>query len=186
MFNEGLYSGYQTMDLLAAFFFSSIIYDFLKQKAHQGNDQKLFRLSIGSSILGGGILALVYTSLVLLGSLYATKLQGVEPQNMLATISQTVLGDYGLWLVSFILIISCLTTSTVLTKLFSEFLKRDVFKDKVSYILCLKLTLIIAFVLSLTGFQAICKVLGTVLGWSYPLLIVYTIFQIFQKRHDFR
>lgn len=181
-FSFGLLEGYQTLDLMAAFFFACTIYEYLRLKlTEQHNLQSLFRLSIFSSLLGGALLAIVYVGFVALGAQYSVLLKGVEPASMLAVIAKYALGSYGLPVVALTLVVSCLATATVLSSLFVEFLQADIFKNKISRFQSILITMVITFVVSLFGFQSIRIALASILSWIYPLLIVYTVWQIIAK-----
>lgn len=181
-FWHGLTEGYQTMDLIASFFFATTIYNYIKSKK-EATSSMLIRCALKASCVGGGLLAIVYAGFVFIGSLYAKELQGVEPQNMLATVAKNVLGYPGLVLVAFTIIVACLATATVLSNLFVDFLKKDLSHNYLSHSVCVFITVSLTFALSLIGFKSICAFLGTFLSWAYPFLILYAIIQIGRHRN---
>lgn len=179
--SEGLKQGYQTMDLLAAFFFAGTIYEYLKKKKSGISVRDLFSLSLKSSIIGGTLIGIVYISFVLLGAKYGAELANIEPQKMLPFIAEKALGKYGLPVVAFTLIMSCLATSTILLELFVDFLRRDVFKKRASYTICLLFSISSAYILAQKGFMTIFIFLARILEYAYPFLIAYTAIQIMLK-----
>ena len=182
----GVSQGYQTMDLIAAFFFATTIYEYLQlrlKEAGQLNPSvpQLFRWGVSASLVGALLLSIVYIGFTLLGAKYAPYLQSTPPESMLVEIAKHTLGTYGMPIVAFTLAISCLATATVLTTLFVDFLQEDISRNHLTRPQSIIITLILTFGMSLLGFQTICQFLGTILEWIYPLLVVYAVIQILRK-----
>jgi len=172
-FKEGIFQGYQTMDLLAAFFFSVFVIKHLGQK-----DGSIF---FKASLIGSALLSIVYFILVLLGSMYATQLNGIPPEEMLGFIAQQALGVFAAPVVCITVILACLTTAIVLTSLFSDFLKTEISRNKLPTSVALFVTLVIAFGISTLEFAGIMKIIGPILEFTYPVLIVFTMTNIASK-----
>jgi LIVCS family branched-chain amino acid:cation transporter len=170
-FQGGFFKGYQMMDLLAAFFFSSFIIQHIKEKTPQESQLKTF---IYSSLVGGGLLAITYAALVYLGASFAPQLEGQAPEKSLGIVASMTMGSYSLIAVSVASVLACLTTAVVLTSLFADFFRKEMVKEKVSNNFSLMLTLGIAFLVSLLEFAGIAKILGPILEVIYPALIVLT------------
>lgn len=182
-FTSGLFEGYQTMDLMAAFFFGCTIYEYLRMRlqSHFGyvDKARLFKLSLYASLFGGLLLSLVYIGFLFLGAAYSTVIAHVEPEFMLSTIAHEALGSYGMPVVGLTLAVSCLATATVLATLFVDFLKDDICQGRLARPVGIGLTLTVTFVVSLFGFQSIRTALGAILSWTYPFLVVYTLVSIY-------
>ncbi len=181
-FKLGITMGYQTMDLLAAFFFSVTIVRYLKR--HLGDSEEipaLIKTSLGASLIGAIILTIVYLGFVRLGAWYGPQLQGLNPENYLVAIAGYALGPIAKPLVAVILFFACLTTATILTVLFAEFVTHDLTKDKLPRELSIILTLIITFAISLLGFGKIAVILEVILGFFYPALIVLALSNLIDK-----
>ncbi len=190
-FLMGVMQGYQTMDLIAAFFFACTIYEYLQiktnnQKNIAAREHLLFKMGVYSSLIGAMLLSLVYVGFVMLGAKYALVLRGVPAESMLTEISRHALGVYAMPIVALTLAISCLATATVLTNLFVDFLQSDISLGRLTRPYSIFLTLTITFGISLLGFQFICVWLGSILEWIYPLLLVYAIAQIIRKTSCFK
>lgn len=177
---EGLFQGYQTMDLLAAFFFSSFIIRHLRDKA-KNESQPSLSIFLKASLIGAGLLAVVYFGLVLLGAKYSSQLTSIPPQEMLGFIAQKALGSWAAPVVCLAIILACFTTAVVLTSLFADFFRKEIAKEKVSHSMSLLVTLLIAFSVSTLEFSGIAKVLNPIMGIIYPALITLTIFNIGYK-----
>jgi len=176
-FKHGIFQGYQTMDLLAAFFFSAFVIKHLRSSDTVSSLPVFFR----ASLVGAGLLSAIYCVLVLLGAMHADALVSVPPQEMLGKVAQIALGPWAAPLVATAAILACLTTAIVLASLFADFLKKEICKDKLSLPLSMATTLLIAFCISTLDFQGIMRILGPILEFTYPALIVLTVTSIFHK-----
>ncbi len=177
-FKEGIFQGYQTMDLLAAFFFSTFVINHLKQNRCSETTLTAF---LKSSLIGAGLLSIVYVVLVILGASYAPSLANLPPEQMLGHVAQLALGPYAAPIVCAAVVLACMTTAIVLTSLFSEFLRKDVAKEKIPPALAILTTLAIGFFISTLEFSGIMKFIGPILASIYPALIVMTLFSIAYK-----
>lgn len=182
----GVTQGYQTMDLIAAFFFACTIYEYLQIRLSQTEStspsvNQLFKWGLSASLVGACLLSIIYVGFTLLGAKYAPFLKTVAPESMLVEIAKQALGHYAMPIVAFILAISCLATAVVLATLFTDFLQTDISHNKLTRPQSIIVTLGLSFGMSLFGFQAICCGLGSILEWTYPLLVVYAILQIGRK-----
>lgn len=181
---EGFFQGYQTMDLIAAFFFSSTTVYYLRShiKPTDSSKKTLFRLSLAASLIGAGILSLAYVGFIQLGAKYASLLSTTQPEEMFAKIAFESMGSFALPIVSFTMAIACLATAVILTSVFVDFLQEDVTKNKISHEQSVIATLIVTFAMSLLGFSVICQWLGGILEIAYPALISLALVNIFFHR----
>ena len=177
VFSNGILQGYQTMDLLGAFFFSSFVITHL-QGHEETSPKNLFKLFMQSICVGGGLLSLVYFVLVYLGAKFSTQLQGVPPEEMLGVVTSQAMGVYSAPIVCIAAVLACFTTAVVLAQLFADFLKTEVADNKISSGMAMIVTLVIAFGLSTLEFSGIARFLGPILETLYPALIVLTITNI--------
>jgi len=174
----GIFEGYQTMDLLAAFFFSTFVINHLRQS--HGPDAPLSTF-FKSSLVGASFLAIVYGVLVALGASFAPQLQGIPEEQLLGHIAHFALGPYAAPIVCTAVILACITTAVVLTSLFSDFLRKEVSKEKISPTVATLTTLLIGFFISTLKFSGIMQYIGPILTAIYPALIVMTLFSIAYK-----
>ncbi|MBM3198202.1 MAG: hypothetical protein FJZ58_02975 [Chlamydiae bacterium] len=174
-FANGFVQGYQTMDLLAAFFFSTFVIQHLRE-TKEGTS-----LFLRSALLGGGVLSCVYMILVLLGGFYAPTLAAVHPQEMLGRIAIQTLGPLGAPCLCVAVVLACFTTAVVLASLFADFLHKEVFKEKTHHRYPLMITLLIGLVISSFGFSGIARYLGPLVELIYPALIMLTLGNIAHK-----
>jgi LIVCS family branched-chain amino acid:cation transporter len=171
-FFTGLHLGYQTMDLMAAFFFSATTVAYLRQNLHKGDGGAiLFRISLYSLLIGAALLAIAYIGFVALGAYYAPDLGGIKPESLLVAIADKTLGTLALPIVGYTMAVACLATAVILTLLFVDFLSTEILKGKIGEKTAIFITIGITFVISLLGFSRICSVLGEILELTYPALI---------------
>lgn len=182
-FYTGILEGYQTMDLPAAFFFSVTIMAYLN-KVVKNKDQVL-KLGIYSSLVGGGLIAIIYFLFTNLGAHYASYLSDSNPEEYLAAITDAALGRSAAVIFAVMMFFACLTTASTLCKLFAELVHKDISEGKVSWHQSVMLTIAISFVLSLTGFGAISSFLKVILAHVYPALIVFTLASIYARYRPF-
>ncbi len=178
-FKNGIFQGYQTMDLLAAFFFSAFVIKHLQD--HKTKNNESVPIFFSASLIGAGLLSVIYFVLVLLGAMYAPHLADIPPQEMLGYVAQASLGPWAAPVVCIAVVLACLTTAIVLTSLFADFLRKEVTKEKINNATALTSTLLIAFFTSTLEFSGIAKILGPILEVIYPALIVLTVVSIFHK-----
>jgi len=182
VFSNALLKGYQTMDLMAAFFFSSTIVYYLHNHLKAQDDHKtLIKMSIGASIVGALLLTLVYLGFIGLGAKYAPYLQDTQPEQLLVAIGGHALGYFARPIIAIILAVGCLATAVILSTLFADFLQNDVAKDRISRPQAILITMSISFVVSLLGFSNLMSILGTILEVAYPALIMLALMNIVGK-----
>lgn len=181
-FKNGIFQGYQTMDLLAAFFFSVFVIKHLRQHPSvSANPATSLPVFLRASFIGAGLLSSIYFVLVLMGAMYAPELAHVPPQEMLGFIATRALGPWAAPVVGVAVILACLTTALVLTSLFSDFLKKEISRNKLPSSAALAITLGIAFFISTLKFSGIMAFIAPILEFTYPALIVLTVVNIFHK-----
>jgi branched-chain amino acid:cation transporter, LIVCS family len=175
-FKNGFLTGYQTMDLVAAFFFSGFV---IKQLGSESNHSVNFFLK--ASLIGAGLLFSVYFVLSLLGWLYQPTLIGVASQELFGQIAIEALGAMAAPFISLAVIVACMTTAIALTSLFADFLQKEVLREKIGTSFSLLITLTIAFLVSNLDFAGIANFLGPILETIYPALITLTVMNIVCK-----
>lgn len=182
-FTDGFVQGYQTMDLLAAFFFSKFIISHLNDlyPSIEQRERKQ-RVLFGASCIGASLLSIVYVIMVYLGGAYSLALKGIPVEEMLGKIAFMAFGSYAGPLLCILVVLACLTTAIVLTSLFAHFVNHEICKGKMGDRRSLLLTLAIGFFVSTLDFAGIAKFIGPILEFSYPSLIVLTLVNIAHKK----
>lgn len=188
IFLKGLKEGYQTMDLLGAFFFSSVIVLCLKQDVdteEPSNIKKIIRLTLQASIIGASLLALIYIGFSFVAAYHSEHLTEIPKDIILPTIALKILGPYAGIFACLAVILACLTTAIALTAVSAEYIHKDIAQDKINYAASLVITLIISYWVSTLNFTGIVQMLAPILEILYPALITLTIVNILYKLYRF-
>lgn len=175
-FWHGLTEGYNTMDLLAAFFFAPII---LTSLGKREKSQDFSRFLLKASAIGASLLSVVYIGFCLLSYLFAPDLEGLPSDRLLGAIAIRVLGEHAGLIVSLTVTLACLTTAIALLAAFATFVHKEVVKERVTYLPILIGTLLATFATTTLEFQGIARLLHPVLQLCYPGLILLTLYNLF-------
>ncbi len=181
----GFMTGYQTMDLFAAFFFSSFIFKRMQSLAADSlSDKYMILHALKPSLIGATLLSLIYLGLVYIGAHYASLLEGIAPQLMLPTISMHVMGDKATIFIAFTMLFSCLATAVALNNIYANYLL-ELFQYKPDkFPIILFFTTLMSFVVSLFNFTGIASFLSPILEYSYPAIIVLTLLCIISRNYQ--
>jgi len=186
-FYDGFLTGYQTMDLFAAFFFSALTFAQIQKIMPNATPIDTLKFAIKSSILGATLLALIYLGFVFLGAHYADLTINVKPEFMLPTIAKHIMGDNATLFIGIAMLFSCLTTAVALNNIYARYLcSLFKFQDN-KFPLVLTGTTSVSFLISLLDFRGIAAFLAPALEISYPGIIALTILGIVtRKQYQFK
>ena len=97
LFVRGLTEGYHTMDLIASFFFSASIIEILRRSSQ--NESLSLNKTLKASLIGAGLLAVVYVGLICLAAGNAGTLRGFRKNsNLLFSLKLFSALNWALWL----------------------------------------------------------------------------------------
>lgn len=181
-FFYGLKEGYNTMDLIAAFFFSSLVYKRLQQQVTEKNRVKgLFASVFKASLIGASLLSIVYIGFGYVAANYSYALTGTPIDQLVGKLGHLVLGHHAGLIVCFSIVLTCLTTAIALTVVCAEFLQQQMCKGKIKYEVSLIAILALTGLTSSLEFTGIVKMLSPVLQVIYPSLLVLCLFNVLHK-----
>lgn len=188
-FSYGFLTGYQTMDLFAAFFFSALIFSHIQNsientKNSETDYKSIIKFAIKPSIIGASLLAIIYLGFVFLGSRYATLINTITPEAILPTIAHYTMGHIATTVIGIAIFFSCLTTAVALNNIYARYLCKLFKAPDKSFPLVLLCTTMISFIISLLDFNGIAVFLSPVLKISYPGIIMLTLLSIVLKDHQ--
>lgn len=189
IFLTGLVEGYQTMDLLGAFFFSSIVLACLERdidpsKPH--NYKRLIMLALKASAIAAFLLSIVYLGFSYTAAFNSHSLIGVPKDELAGRIALLVLGPYASIVACIAVSVACLTTAIALAAVFAEFIHKDLSMNKIRYDVSLVITLVLTYFVSTLNFTGIASILQPILQICYPALIVLSLLNIVYKLHHFK
>lgn len=181
---EGLLEGYNTLDLLAAFFFSVVVLTGLKCRlapADRGSQKVILSRTLLAGTLGISLLGLIYTGFSYVSAFYSEYLAAVEPDMLISSIAFHTLGAYAGIIACFAVSLACLTTAIALSVVFSDFMRTYILKNRISYQSTLLVSMVITFAMSNVGFSGIVRMAVPIITVFYPALIVLAIMNIAYK-----
>lgn len=184
VFQEGIRSGYQTMDVLGVAAFSIIILDSAVVKSYTDPGKRsglLARASFGAVLM----LALVYGGLAYLGATSVSLGTGMSQAALLVAIAESVLGDAGKILLSVVVALACVTTAVALVSSAADYFSR-LFKNKISYRALLIIDCVIGALICDIGLDNIIRFADPVLGVVYPPFITVVVLLIFRRQIQLR
>lgn len=188
-FLMGLKEGYQMMDLLGAFFFSSVVILGIKKdlSATGGYDyQKIIRFTLKASCVAAILLSLVYVGFSFVSAFHSSDLLTVPKDQLIAQISLHILGPYAGLVACAAVALATLTTAIALAAVSAEFIHTDISQGRISYGVSLVGTLLISYFISTLHFSGIIKFLAPILEILYPSLILLSILNILHKLYGLK
>jgi LIVCS family branched-chain amino acid:cation transporter len=180
-FIGGFKTGYQTMDLLAGFIMSSVVFLFIKNALpeHERENKALIIKFCGYSCCIGGIaLSIIYAGLVFASAKCSGLLIGTPDEELFAKAAAISLGNYASWFVAVVIAVCCLATNIALTSIFADYVHKTFFREKFNRKIILILVGGLAFVMSLLGFSKLCSLLGMILEKIYPAIILFVVLRV--------
>jgi branched-chain amino acid:cation transporter, LIVCS family len=186
-FFYGLKEGYNTMDLLAAFFFSSTIVTVLKARSQaEENKNAHTNIAIRASFIGAVLLGIIYIGFSYLAVFHGPELEIKGKEDLLAAITRKIAGPHAAILVCVAISSACFTTAVALISAFADFAQKEVFKEKIRYEIVLFASLLLTFFITTFEFTGISAFLSPTLQIFYPGLIVLTLLNIFHQTSNFK
>jgi LIVCS family branched-chain amino acid:cation transporter len=181
-FFQGLLGGYNTMDLIAAFLFATVVLPHFKKEASSTKDSKKFltKQMFFSSIIAASLLLITYIGLCFISSYHSGSIaDSCSQEGLLGAIAVKLLGPTGGFIAAIAIVTACLTTAITLTLIFADYLQKDLLREKIPQKASLIITLLVTTLFANLGFSGISAFLGPILQICYPGLIVLTILNIF-------
>lgn len=188
-FLEGLLGGYNTMDLIAAFLFATVVLPhFRQQEELPGVKQKsVLKKMAFSSLIAASLLFVTYVGLCLISARHApTAAEACPPELMLNAIAMKLLGPVGGCIAAVAVMTACLTTAMTLASVFADYFRKSICQSKISPTWALVITLAATTLFANLGFRGIAAFLGPILQVVYPGLILLTVLNLFHALYGYR
>ena len=177
-FIQSIAVGYNTMDFIAAIFFSSAIITLLKDQQKEKFEYRFVRKAC---LIAVSLLSIVYVSMVGIGYIYAESLQYISGARLLAAVGHVMLGDQWAIVIFMIVSLSVLSTSMALALVFSDYLRTSVFKERVGHKTCLFISVALSFIISTVGFERLAAFIAQAMSVFYPLLLILTTYALVKE-----
>lgn len=175
---EGVRSGYQTMDVLGVAAFSIIILDSAIVKGYKEGRERLTllaRASIGAVLM----LGVVYGGLTYLGATSGGFGNGMSQAALLVAIVKVLLGDAGMVMLSVVVLLACVTTAVALVSSAADYFS-GLF-SKLPYSAVLVVDCAVGAVICDIGLDNIIQFADPVLGVIYPPFITAVVLLAFHR-----
>lgn len=175
---NGIKSGYQTMDVLAAMAFGIIILSSADEKGY--TDSKSAAKMIGiAAALSGVLLMIVYFGLTYLGATASTVFPAdISRANLVIGIVELLLGKAGLIIFAIVIALACITTAVALVSSAASFFAK-LANDKISYGVFVVVICVSSAVISNLGLDMIIAIATPVLDIVYPPMLVLILLSWF-------
>ncbi len=175
-FVKGLSEGYYTLDLIAALFFSSFMFPYMKRFFDKSRNISFSKLAFQVACIAGCLLSLVYVGFFSVAVNHAAALQNCPKELLLVQVSKHLLGDFASIVGAILVTLACLTTSIALAAIVSDFVQNDLLGNRLSYEVVLVIILGISLSVAVHEFTGIEAFLGPIVQWLYPCLIVLCLY----------
>lgn len=184
---KGVVEGYGTMDLLGTIFFAGLILTNLKQGlGKETSYQRLAIEGLKAGCVGAVLLGLVYAGFCLVAAFHGPSVGDINRYELLNALAPYILGPQGGILTNATVAVSCLVTALALTTVFADYLRKTIFREKLSYPLCLLMTTAISGSMANLGFAKLMGLIVPLIVACYPALIVLAIVNLAHKLFGFR
>lgn len=178
---EGFLAGYQTMDVLGALAFTLIVIRDVRTKGYNTHKSSM-NIVIRASIVTFVGLFLVYGGLCYLGATSSSLDLGEFNQtSLLVTITQRLLGNFGMALLAVIVLFACLTTAVGLASSSGDFFYHLINK-KIHYKWIVAISCAAGVIISNVGISTMITLATPMLNILYPLLLTQIILSFFSER----
>jgi branched-chain amino acid:cation transporter, LIVCS family len=189
IFYTNFKEGYNTLDLMGTIFFAYIIISILKKTLAPeiaSNHHKLAKIMLIAGLIGGSLLALIYVGMAYLGAFHGQDFVSLSTDEKFIETIRRVMGDRGALFISITILVACLSTMIALATVVSEYLRTEIFNNRIPYLYALVLVLGVTSVMARFKLDTLLAFYVPVMDITYPLLIVLTVCNLAYKLFDFK
>ncbi len=173
-FLVGFQQGYQTMDFLGSLIFSVVIISAAKRYGYTHPEDKR-KVVVNAALIAGLCLLIIYAGLFYLGHRFEPTGDNISRASFLIQISSRLFNNNGVYLISVIMILACLTTAIALTAGFARFFDR-ITKGRLGYQEGVILCTLVSIILAINGVETILDYAMGLLNFIYPIILVLVLF----------
>ena len=180
LFSQSFKEGYQTMDALGAALMSGVVISDLTRRGYTEKKEQ-HQMMFGVGIVSFILLALVYSSLTYAGATVSTVYDStVQRSALLIGLIEQLLGSFGKVAMGIAVSFACLTTSVGLITTCGHYFS-TLTNGKLEYKKIVVVSVVISFLLSLLGVDALLQLAVPVLSAIYPMVIALIFLSIFDR-----
>ena len=190
---EGIANGYQTLDLMAGIYFSIIVIQAIRSRKLSGKKEER-KAAAGAALIAGALLCFVYGGMAYLGATTGSQWTQeftsgeINQAGLVVNITNALMGNLGVVVLSIIVALACLTTAIGLTSAAAEYFCGII--PSRSYTFMVVLICIVSAVLCNFGLSAIISIAAPILMLFYPPVMFLTLStlarNIFRKKRYYQ
>ena len=176
---DGIFNGYQTLDLMAALFFSLIIIDSAKDRGYSTEGART-AIVLKAGVISCLLLMLVYGGLAYLGSttgmLWREEfLAGdINQAALLMNIAHQLMGRVGAFVLALIVAFACMTTAIGLTSAAGTYFS-ELSRGRVGYAAVVVIVCVVSALFCNVGLSQIISITAPILMICYPVTVLTVI-----------
>ncbi|QQR53338.1 branched-chain amino acid transport system II carrier protein [bacterium] len=187
VFSSNFIRGYETLDLLGAIFFGSIIINLLKMNNNHESLKDLSKTGFKAGFIGIILLCFVYIGMSILSMLHGHGLYINDAGQLFKEISLRILGVNGTLIIAIAVLMACLSTSIALAAVVGEYMQKTVFQKSVTHGWSVAITLLCCLPLSIFGLDKVLMLTGGPIVYiGYPIIITLTVCNLLLKLYNFK
>ena len=180
LFSQSFKEGYQTMDALGAALMAGVVISDLTRRGYTEKKEQ-HQMMFGVGIVSFILLALVYSSLTYAGATVSTVYDStVQRPALLIGLIEQLLGSFGKVAMGIAVSFACLTTSVGLITTCGHYFS-TLTNGKLEYKKIVVVSVVLSFLLSLLGVDALLQLAVPVLSAIYPMVIALIFLSIFDR-----
>ena len=180
LFSQSFKEGYQTMDALGAALMAGVVISDLTRRGYTEKKEQ-HQMMFGVGIVSFILLALVYSSLTYAGATVSTVYDStVQRPALLIGLIEQLLGSFGKVAMGIAVSFACLTTSVGLITTCGHYFS-TLTNGKLEYKKIVVVSVVLSFLLSLLGVDALLQLAVPVLSAIYPMVIALLFLSIFDR-----
>ena len=180
LFSQSFKEGYQTMDALGAALMAGVVISDLTRRGYTEKKEQ-HQMMFGVGIVSFILLALVYSSLTYAGATVSTVYDStIQRPALLIGLIEQLLGSFGKVAMGIAVSFACLTTSVGLITTCGHYFS-TLTNGKLEYKKIVVISVVISFLLSLLGVDALLQLAVPVLSAIYPMVIALIFLSIFDR-----
>lgn len=179
---EGIINGYQAMDVLGALGFAIVICSTVTERGYTEHKERT-RITTISCVLAGVLLFVIYCGLTYLGATYSTldSIANVNQASLIVTITECLLGRFGVIMLGVIVGLACLTTAIGLTAASAQYFE-NVSGGKLKYGVVVGIICAFSAVVSSFGLSTIISIATPILCVVYPVVVCLIVLSFLKKK----
>lgn len=182
-FMRGIYEGYATMDMLAAFHFAPLAITYLKRMSHRPRfgPKNVIRGALAACTITCILLFVIYIGLSYIGGQYGMIINTHNPVTLTYMVTRALLPAGMMIGLHLLFMLAIVSTALSLTTIFTDFLHDDLFDKQIHYMQALLLTLLATGCAANVGLHTILRLEKSFLYVFSPPLIVLTLCNLAYK-----